>query len=312
MPFIVIKELSIRDDKVKLVIELYKQNKNIREIAKEVHISFSDIGTIFKKEFGTNGDDESFEVKAFELFSKGLKPLDVIMKLNMKADEVKKLYTEYQGLSGLGKLNTMYEELGENIEQFFQLYKIMREQGFGAEEIVKAIKYGNDLPLLGLKYESVKEQLKLTEDKKQNLISEQQDLDNATAVSRTIIANLDHGIQKRTNAVKSLECKERNLIDRILNLMHTKEYKKVEEIARCETRTILNDRKTVLKLILFALIQAFRLNPEKQILISAATNNEYQRSELLELAENILDMLTEELVKGTMDSVFGQKQTIVS
>jgi hypothetical protein len=73
-----------RQDKVKLVIELYKQDKNIREIAKEVHMSFGDISAIIKKEFrGSEDDKNTKEVQAFELFSKGRKPLDVVMKLSM-------------------------------------------------------------------------------------------------------------------------------------------------------------------------------------------------------------------------------------
>ena len=38
-----------RQDRQKLVLELYKQGKNTREIAKEVRMSFRDIGPILNK-----------------------------------------------------------------------------------------------------------------------------------------------------------------------------------------------------------------------------------------------------------------------
>jgi DNA-binding NarL/FixJ family response regulator len=38
-----------KTEKEKLVIELYNKGKTIREIAKEVHMSFGDISIIIKK-----------------------------------------------------------------------------------------------------------------------------------------------------------------------------------------------------------------------------------------------------------------------
>jgi DNA-binding NarL/FixJ family response regulator len=41
-----------RQERERLVLELYNQGKTIREIAKEVRMSFRDIGFILKKVFG--------------------------------------------------------------------------------------------------------------------------------------------------------------------------------------------------------------------------------------------------------------------
>ncbi len=212
-----------RQEKERLVIDLFKQEKTIREIAKEVHMSFGYISTIIKKEFGSNEDDKSKEVKAFELFSKGLKPLNVIMKLNMKTDEVKNLHTEYLNLCELVRINEICKELGEDVEPFFRLYKIMKEQGLGPEETVKAVKYGNDLPILELKHESLKEEIKQIEDKKQILISESENLENVIALSRNVITNLDQGIEQRTRDVQTLDYRRKNLAGGILEFMSSKE-----------------------------------------------------------------------------------------
>ncbi len=42
-------EILTKLQKEKKVIELYEQGKTIREISKEVHMSFGDIGAIIKK-----------------------------------------------------------------------------------------------------------------------------------------------------------------------------------------------------------------------------------------------------------------------
>lgn len=301
-----------RQDKVKLVIELYKQDKNIREIAKEVHMSFGDIGRIIKNEFGGHENEKSKEAQAFGLFTKGLKPLNVVMKLNIKSDEVKRLYREYQSLRELERVNEICDELGDDIESFTRLYKTMKEQGLGPKEVTNAVRYGNELSILELKYENTKEQLKQIENKKQNLISEQQDLEAETAVSKSIIANLDIGIQNRTNEIKSLKRNRQDMINGVLELMRTKEYKKVKEIAHREAETILNDKKVLLSVTLFAVLQAFKLKPESQILISTRWNSEnnqsyfaqQQKNELLELAGKIQSELTTQLVNTTAKSVF--------
>ncbi|MGC2574174.1 MAG: hypothetical protein WA364_21890 [Candidatus Nitrosopolaris sp.] len=41
--------LLSREEREQYVIQLYKENKSVREIAKLVHMSFRDIGTITKK-----------------------------------------------------------------------------------------------------------------------------------------------------------------------------------------------------------------------------------------------------------------------
>jgi len=66
--------LLARQERQERVLELYKQDKTMREIAKEVHMSFGDISSIIKKEFGTQDEKRvSLDSQVLKLFSKGLK-----------------------------------------------------------------------------------------------------------------------------------------------------------------------------------------------------------------------------------------------
>jgi Mor family transcriptional regulator len=85
-----------RKEKQNLVIDLYKQDKTVREIAKEVHMSFSDISTIIKREFGD--EDVTKDAQIFKLFERGRKPIDIAIKFNTSANEVQKLHREYRSL----------------------------------------------------------------------------------------------------------------------------------------------------------------------------------------------------------------------
>ena len=76
--------------KQQLVISLYKQGKTIREIAKQVHMSFSDIGGVIKREFGSEKLEISRDAQVLKLFEKGIRPIDIAIKFNISAGEVQK------------------------------------------------------------------------------------------------------------------------------------------------------------------------------------------------------------------------------
>jgi transposase len=83
---IVQKQMQVlnKKEKKQLVIELYRQNKTVREIAKRVHISFGDIGKIIRslddRDDDVDANDlktKSKDTKALHLLSIGKTPLDV-------------------------------------------------------------------------------------------------------------------------------------------------------------------------------------------------------------------------------------------
>src|SRR5215207_6638874 len=99
-----------RQEREQFVIDLYNQGKTIRDIAKEIRISFRDIGTVLKKEeekerqkrqlennTTTTADSDSTQpgmslsTQAYKLFSQGKTPVGVAIKLDLRESEV----TEY-------------------------------------------------------------------------------------------------------------------------------------------------------------------------------------------------------------------------
>jgi len=301
--------LLTRQEKQKLVIDLYEQEKTIREIAKEVRMSFGDIGAIIKREFGSEKLELSRDAQVLKSFEKGTKPIDIAIKFNISADEVQRLYREYRDLSGMHELNKISNALGDEIEPFIQLYKAMREQGISTEEIIKTVRYGNDLPILELKYEKVKDEVREIEDRKQTLLSDIQSLEGNIEVSKNVITSMDQVLEQKRKEVKSLECEKQKLQNTILRIMGFKEYKKIKDIARQQIETTLKDKRVLLLVTLVALIESFKLDPAKQILISTLPNDginqsyymEQQKKELLEVAEQLYDTLANKLVKATIN-----------
>ncbi|MGB8937946.1 MAG: hypothetical protein WCC17_22885 [Candidatus Nitrosopolaris sp.] len=66
-----------REEREEYVIQLYKENNSIREIAKLMHMSFRDIGAIINSERGQLDEDDDIKSKskitqAIKLFSEGI------------------------------------------------------------------------------------------------------------------------------------------------------------------------------------------------------------------------------------------------
>ena len=136
-----------RAQKEQYVIELYKQDKTTREIAQLAHMSFRDIGKIInklkseverekgyityinKEEIDT--EPKSKESQAFKLFSEDKTPVDVVIALDLPADEVRAIYLDYWGLSDMHKLVEVYEEIRPYLSSVLRLHKILNDLGMG-------------------------------------------------------------------------------------------------------------------------------------------------------------------------------------
>jgi predicted nuclease with TOPRIM domain len=89
------------------------------------------------------------------LFSKGKTPVQVVIALDIPADEGHAIYREYWELKGMYKLNVLYEEAKDTLPSVLKLHRIVEEQGMGEQEIINVLKLANnnELPYLQDKVE---------------------------------------------------------------------------------------------------------------------------------------------------------------
>src|SRR5919202_508399 len=108
---------STRQEKEQRIIELYLQGNLIRVIAKDVHMAFGPICAVINKFKSENEmDDNKHEsvnpaskaTQSFKLFSEGKKPVQVVIELDMPADEVNSLYQQFWRLERLYGLASLY------------------------------------------------------------------------------------------------------------------------------------------------------------------------------------------------------------
>jgi uncharacterized coiled-coil protein SlyX len=138
-----------REEKEQYVIQLYKENKSTREIAKLTHMSFRDIGIVTKKvkleAHGERGRFEEDDIKskskttqAFKLFSEFKSPVDVIIALDLPANQVRALYQEYLELEGFYRLAQIYEEAKYDLDDLLRLHRIVKLVGLEKHDIINA------------------------------------------------------------------------------------------------------------------------------------------------------------------------------
>ena len=85
--------ISTREEKERLVLDLYNRRTPIRVIAREAGMSFRDIGAIKKKaeeeKEAKQGEARQtmLSTQAYRLFSEGKTPIDVAVILNIREPE---------------------------------------------------------------------------------------------------------------------------------------------------------------------------------------------------------------------------------
>src|SRR5918994_6494842 len=139
--------------KEELVINMLKEGKPIREIAKSAQKSFSDIGEIKRR---VVGESVSYKKKkklskvsqALELFSKNKTPIEVAIDLDLDPKQVEKIYLNYLGLNGLHQLVNIYQELGYYLSDFIIFYWSFREVGTDNKKIKEILDVANRAPKL--------------------------------------------------------------------------------------------------------------------------------------------------------------------
>ncbi len=150
-----------REEKEKLVLDLYNQGKSTREIAEEVRMSFRDIGAILNKAIEEKetskeqADKISKSTQAYKLFSEGKSPVQVAIALNIRETEVARFYVEYWKLRQLYSLYKIYEEIKDGIGPFVNLYTLAKVARMDTPSVIRVLEIANnDLQSVEYKCES--------------------------------------------------------------------------------------------------------------------------------------------------------------
>ncbi len=109
--------MTVSEERKKRVIDLYyNQGKTTREIAKIERMSIRDISPILREEESKRQrhkdqqQQREISSNAYDLFSNGKRPVEVAIALNLREQEVTKLFMEYCKLKRLHILISIYKQ----------------------------------------------------------------------------------------------------------------------------------------------------------------------------------------------------------
>ena len=142
-------------EKEKRVIELhFEKGQTLREIAKEVHMSFRDISSIIKKygrkkELQAKREENnqfceikkpSISTRAFKLFRDGQKLTDVAIELEIPAKKAVRLWSQFLRLEKMYECYEFYQDFQYELPQLLTISSFIKRNNIEIEKITTLLK----------------------------------------------------------------------------------------------------------------------------------------------------------------------------
>jgi hypothetical protein len=272
-----------RQERERLVIELYNQGKTYREISKEARISPRDIGIILNKvieeksegvkEEQGNIDSEknqeqhhlSLSTQAYKLFSDRKTPLEAAIALNLSESEATKFYKEYWKLKQLHNLNMVYEETNGDIEPFLKLYRLSKFKGMGVKQVVDSLAIANnDLPAIEERFKSLRNEISVLQFQKRIDKRSLNQLNNQIASTTKLLTSYRISCVRERREIENLYNQKAGLDALVTGFKNNNEeyLNKINQTAEEKVKDILTNSKLLLKFATFSVIESLRSNPE--------------------------------------------------
>jgi hypothetical protein len=260
-----------RHEKEQKVLDLYNKGKTIRDIAKELRMSFGNIGAILKKASGELEEKQdkkeslSLSNKAYRLFSKGKTPIQVAITLNLSEEETTKFYQEYWNLKQMHELRMVYEEIGPDIVPFLKLFRLSKDEHMNSRQIINLLQIAdNDLQSVEQRYKKLQRNVNDLESKELDASINLVDLKSQIQNAKQRLDSYHLSCQKEVK--KTLELHKQNMeLDSLLRQFknNNEDYIKVQYVAKHTVRSTLSDKRQLLKIALYSLIKSWRADPIK-------------------------------------------------
>jgi CII-binding regulator of phage lambda lysogenization HflD len=271
-----------REERENRVIELHEQHKSTRDIAKDVHMNFSEIGSIIRRYHGEakvetkkqegSGVALSKDTQVFKLFELGKAPIDVTIELDLKPDEVVTLYKQWLELKGLHEVNQLYEERkqDDDLSELLELHNLIQTEGLKPRQLVDAAHYGADMSALESRVMVLKNECQSFEEQSQRLPAELNRYGSEKATLEQDLNSLASLITSHKQEISVLINRIQQLEGNIARLKDTREYHTVQAVAEQVVLDVLADKQYILVSAFLGVIEALAKEPDLKFLISGS------------------------------------------
>ena len=251
---------------------MLKEGYSTREIAKEVHMSFSNIGEIKRRMFGESASYKkkkklSKVTQALVLLSKNKTPIEVTIELDLDPKDVEKIYLNYLGLNGLHQLVKIHQELRNHLSDLISFYWSFREAGADNKPIKEILDVADRLVDFNLEIKNRQNERKNLDIqiKSKNIIL--QNLDNEIKVANDILSTEYSNLDSVHNEISHCRIQLQNLKKLIKNIENEDKYKNLEKKVEDIVMKIIDDKLINLPVVLVAVLEALRNDSSKYEII---------------------------------------------
>lgn len=152
-------------EKEELVIKLLNEGLKYKDIAKQAHVSLSDISKIKRKITGEEIEKPlSVPSKAFQLFLEKKNLVEVAIMLDISKDDTMKIYSDFLVLHNMAKVATILKENINNLSVFLKWFNCIKVNNIRKSDISKAIENIRQIDALTHKKENLQKEVQLIED----------------------------------------------------------------------------------------------------------------------------------------------------
>lgn len=187
-------------EKQERVLQLHRQGKTIREISKEAHMAFRDISKIIKayekksrlgniienKDINKNHHIKKLSTgnRAFKLFLKNKKPVEVAIELNTSYQEVDKYWSQFLKLEKKYEAYEFYDIFQYEMPQLLAIGGFIRRNNIDTANISNILKYASNISNLQLYHNKLQNEIDEWEREKKLYIAIQNNMNYQLAPIR--------------------------------------------------------------------------------------------------------------------------------
>lgn len=252
-----------RQEKQKLVMELYKEGKTYHQIAKLARVSLRDIGPILNKAGIQQTLSDSSQ--AYTLFDEGKSPIQVAIALNLREKDVTEYYREYWKLNGLYSLNLIYQEIKDDLWSVLKLYRQVKAENMDEKYMIKLLKIANnDIPSIESKcQELIREEASLKAGNQQAASTFQKFNDLISKENKTLerYQSICNQIIKETEILNTKKAGLEKIIELFQSDSET--YIEIEQKIKQEIEGIISNPRRLLQFALVSIFESSRKHPGK-------------------------------------------------
>jgi uncharacterized coiled-coil DUF342 family protein len=294
-----------RVEKHQLVCQLYKEGKTMREIAREVHMSFGDIGSIIKKlneELEPKNQEISRESQALKLFNEDKDPVDVAITLDLPASKAEGIYKQFLKLRGLTRMVNLYEEIKADIPLLARLYDTVKAYDLTKDDINNIVRYAPEHLYLKDDIKEMKEQLDSLLNQKSKATTSLLSIKKKHTEFEERIDELSVSSMRKMSYIENLLSKIEQLETYFSKLKNSDEcYTKFEQFAKEKLDSIIKDSRWILSLAVVSVIESMKKDPQKRTLLDdIEEGEELILAKLSDLSEALFEKILKQLIHQTL------------